>query len=75
MAPKGGRKIKAHFDRAEAETPDAEAGPNCLSAASFWPAASGVSCEGIRLRRTGQTGAFSFVTFLLGKQRKVSFFE
>ena len=25
MAPKGGRKIKAHFDRAEAEDPDAEA--------------------------------------------------
>ena len=25
MAPKGGRKIKAHFDRAEAEAPDAEA--------------------------------------------------
>ena len=24
MAPKGGRKIKAHFDRAEAEYPDAE---------------------------------------------------
>ena len=25
MAPKGGRKIKAHFDRAEAQDPDAEA--------------------------------------------------
>ena len=25
MAPKGGREIKAHFDRTEAEDPDAEA--------------------------------------------------
>ena len=71
MAPKGGNKIKAHFDRAEAEDPDAEAGPNCLSAASFWPAAPQCSSEGIRRWRTGQTGAFSFVTFLWSKQRKV----
>ena len=76
MAPKGGRKIKAHFDRAESEYPDAETRAKLSERSEF------LARRIMGLKRgdpdgigAGQTGAFSFVTFLLGKQRKVSSYE
>ena len=73
MAPKGGRKIRAHFDRAESEHRDAETRAKLSERSEF------LARRIMGLKRgdpdgigTGQTGAFSFVTFLWSMQRKVS---
>ncbi len=76
MAPKGGRKIRAHFDRAESECRDAETRAKLSERSEFlarrFKALKRGDPDGIG---TGQTGAFSFDTFLWSKQRKVNLYE
>ena len=76
MAPKGGRKIRAHFDRAESERRDAETRAKLSERSEFLARRiMGLKRGDPDVIGTGQTGAFSFVTFLWSKQRKVNPFE
>ena len=75
MAPKGGPKIRAHFDRAESEYPDAETRAKLSERSEFLARRIMVLMRGDPPAADRSNGCLSFVTFLLGKQRKVSFYE